>query len=95
MKRRHLFILFILVMSCLLTFSCINDDGFDPSAIDVSASLEKAAGDTEDSSDAQLGYTGTAILLKPFSPSLDCHLLTSCISFPTLPILVSASILRC
>ena len=97
MKRRRLPILLILVVSCLLIFSCINVYGFDLGEIDASASREKADDDREDSPDAQVDYTGVAALLKLSPPSLDHQVLTfhfSCF-LPALPILFSASILRC
>ncbi len=97
MKRRRLSILLILVISCLLIFSCINAYGFELSAIEASASRENDADDTEDCPNAQLHYTGAVVLIKVLLPFLEHDLLRfrSSFSFPSLPILFSASSLRC
>ncbi len=97
MKRRRLSILLILVISCLLIFSCMNAYGFDLAAIDTSASRENDADNTEDCPDAQIHYTGAVVLMKVLLPFLEHDLLRfrPSFSFPSLPILFSASTLRC
>ena len=97
MKRNRLSILIILAMSFLFIFPYVNAFCYDLLGANDCASRGNADGDTEDSPDAQLDYTGVTAPLKVSFLFLEGYFLRflSSFSLPALRILFSASILRC
>jgi hypothetical protein len=97
MKRDPLSILLVLAMSSLLIFFCVNACYDDTMGTNDFATRGNEDGDTEDSPDAQLDYTGVTVPLKASFLFLEGYFFgfPAGFSLPIPLILSPTSTLRC